>query len=332
MIVFEPAAAPSARAGEAEVGGRRLAGRLLPYGGEWWASRFDPADRRIVLRKPDAPVQAGPADPAPWRAAAARLPAGPVLIGPCPPAEAEEIWGAYRAAVDGAVASGRGVYLLDPSAGVLPEPAGGKAAVVLASWRPETSGCRFPALAAAATAGLPGAALFPLVPGWTAEPETIESLLEEAAGCGASSAAALIPSADGESRRAIFEARTRADPSTADAFFDRIHHGDWREGLSARLDEIRAAAARRGLAWLPPRPLGLRSAPGNGAAAARLEERAELVDGDEHRVAMLHAAVRWLDESARDLAAVAREGNFRKIFPFGPEVAAIAEAALLGDA
>jgi len=38
--------------------------------------------------------------------------------------------------------------------------------------------------------------------------------------------------------------------------------------------------------------------------------------------------VRWIDDSRRDLAAVAREGNFRKVFPFGPDIAGEAEAAL----
>jgi hypothetical protein len=37
---------------------------------------------------------------------------------------------------------------------------------------------------------------------------------------------------------------------------------------------------------------------------------------------------RWIDDSRRDLAAVAREGNFRKVFPFGPDIAGEAEAAL----
>jgi hypothetical protein len=39
--------------------------------------------------------------------------------------------------------------------------------------------------------------------------------------------------------------------------------------------------------------------------------------------------VRWIDESGRNLAAVASEGNFRRVFPFDGEVAEEAEAALL---
>ena len=35
-----------------------------------------------------------------------------------------------------------------------------------------------------------------------------------------------------------------------------------------------------------------------------------------------------MDESGRDLATVASEGNFRKVFPFGGDVADAAESAL----
>ena len=39
---------------------------------------------------------------------------------------------------------------------------------------------------------------------------------------------------------------------------------------------------------------------------------------DEHRVSLLYAAARWIDESGRDLDPVVREGNFRKVFPSAP--------------
>ncbi len=90
----------------------------------------------------------------------------------------------------------------------------------------------------------------------------------------------------------------------------------------------RRAAASRGLAALPPRPTGRLERPGNAAAASRLEELAGALENAEHRLALFHAGVRWIDESGRDLAAIAREGNFRKVFPFGDEVAAQAEQAL----
>ncbi len=86
--------------------------------------------------------------------------------------------------------------------------------------------------------------------------------------------------------------------------------------------------AERGLASLPPRPVGAREAAANAAASARLEELAELSGAGDHRVALLHAAVRFIDESGRDLASVEREGNFGRIFPFGEEIAKEAAAAL----
>ena len=107
-----------------------------------------------------------------------------------------------------------------------------------------------------------------------------------------------------------------------------MHHGDWFSRIGDRLAEARAAAARHGLAALPPRPGGGRGRSGNASAAARLEELADRLEADEHRSALLYAAVRWIDDSRRDLAAVAREGNFRKVFPFGPDIAGEAEAAL----
>jgi hypothetical protein len=47
---------------------------------------------------------------------------------------------------------------------------------------------------------------------------------------------------------------------------------------------------------------------------------------------LLIAAARWIDESGRDLGAIAREGNFRRIFPWDGEVAEESEAALLASA
>lgn len=325
MIVFQSAAAPIARAGEAEIGGRRIAGRLLPYGAEAGADSlcFDPLTRRFVRRRPGSAVAVGPADPEIWRGAVSKLPEGPLLVGPG--SVAEEVRGAYRAAVEGALSAGRAVFLLDPEPAGLPESAAG--AVVLCSFAPE-QGSAFPRLAAAASRGLTCGVLFPLLPGWTAEPASIEALLSEAAAAGARSATPLVPEADGESRRAIVEARSAIAPDASDDFFDRIHHGEWAKRLVEELASVRERCAAHGLAVLPPRPVGRREPAGNAAASARLEELAERRAIPEHRAALLRAAVRWIDESGRDLAAVCREGNFRRVFPFEGEVATEAEAAL----
>jgi hypothetical protein len=114
----------------------------------------------------------------------------------------------------------------------------------------------------------------------------------------------------------------------SDGFFDLIHHREWLPRMAERLPEAWRRCAARGLAVLPPRPIGRGEPAGDAAASARLEERAELDALPEHRAALLRAAVRWIDESGRDLAAVAREGNFRRVFPFDGDVAAEAEAAL----
>ncbi len=329
MIVYEPAPAPAARAGEAIVAGRRIAGRLFPYGADAGAAalRFDPVDHRFVFRRPDAHVAAGPSNPKAWADVLARFPSGPVLIGPCAPAEA--VRGSYRAAAEAAVESGRPIYLLDPEPDGIPPSAAGSA-VALISWRPGRPAASFPGLAPARAAGLSCGAVFPLLPGWTAEPEFLEAVMVAAKEGKAASVTALVPAADGEGRRGIVEARLGVEPSGGEGFFDLVHHGDWFSRMGDRLLEARGAAERHGLAVMPPRPGGPRGLGGNAAAAARLEELAERLESDEHRAALLYGAVRWIDDSRRDLAAVAREGNFRKVFPFGPDIAAEAETALRG--
>ncbi|HEY1252311.1 MAG TPA: hypothetical protein VGH97_14095 [Thermoanaerobaculia bacterium] len=337
MIVFENAPQPAVRAGEAEIGGRRVAGRLLPYGADPDAGmlRFDPLTRRFPRRREETVVMVGPANAEAWREAALRLPSGPVLVGPGGDGSVEEIRGAYRAAAEGALAAGRAVYLLDPPADGIPRQsaATGKAGMVALCAYAARSTTAFPALAAARTRGLVCGVLFPLVPGWTAEPAAIEAILGEAAAAGARAATPLVPEADGEGRRAIVEARTfpvdgDGDAADMDAFFALIHHREWVGGMVERLPAVRSRCAAHGLGLLPPRPTGPLEPAGNAAASARLEERAELDALPEHRAAVLRAAVRWIDESGRDLAAVAREGNFRRVFPFDDVVASEAEAAL----
>lgn len=325
MIVFETASAPIVRAAESEVGGRRIASRLLPYGAEAGSRlfRFDPLALRFVSRKPEVGVAVGPADPAAWREAVTRLPLGPVLVGPGSPAE--EVRGAYLAAAEGALSAGRSVYLLDPEPAGIPTRVAG--VVALCSFSPGGPQA-FPQLQALSGLGVASAVLVPLIPGWTADAETLDALLSEAAAGGAKAACALIPATDGESRRAIVEARGDLASDAADRFFEKIHHGDWSAPKAQRLAEVRALVRERGLALLPPRAVGRREPPGNAAAAALLEERAELGGLDEHRTTQLQAAVRWIDESGRDLSAVAREGNFRKVFPFGGEIAEDAESTL----
>jgi len=327
MIVYESAAAPYVRAGEAIVAGRRLAGRLFPYGAGAAASpwRFDPVERQCFVRRADASVEAGPWRREPWEEALSRLPAGPVVVGPgC---EAEPVRGAYRAAAAAAVGAGRPVYLLDPDPDGIPEDAA-SSAVALCSWRPGAARAAFPALRVAREAGVVAAALYPFLPGWTGEPDAVEALADAALREGAASLTPIALALDGETRRAIVEAREAADPEGAPGFFELVHHGRWTDGIGDRIARARASAGERGLRTMPPRPAARSERPGNSAASARLEELAELAESDEPRAALLYAAVRWIDACGRDLAAVGRDGNFRKIFPFSGEAADAAEGAL----
>ena len=323
MIEYEEADAALVRPRESEVGGRRIAAHAVPYSGEAGGApyRFDPLERRFVGRRTSGRVAVGPPDPVAWRRAFARCPAGPVLVGPASPVE--EIRGAYLAAAEGAAKAGRAVYLLDP--GGLPS-APARAFVALFAWAPGAGAREDGALASSLEAGIPAGGLLPIVPGWTDEAEFFEAYLARLSAAGARFAAAVPVSGDGDGRRILVEARARFDPGAADRFFERVHHCDWSVSLREGLRRFRAEAARSGLATLPPRPLGAGEPPANSAAAARLEERAQELEEDEHRAALLHAAARWIDESGRDLAPVVREGNFAKVFPFGA-LAAEAEAA-----
>jgi hypothetical protein len=326
MIVFTEAAAPTVRPGELHLGGRRAAARAIPYAGDAAPPgfRFDPLERRFVALRDEVAVAAGPADAEAWREAWNAAPPGPVAVGPCSPSE--PVYGAYRAAAEGALAAGRGVYLIDPEAEGLPSGADGSAVAVV-SFRP---GPLPPALAAAAAAGLAAGLALPAIPGWTSEDEVLEPLLSEAVRAGARFVCVLHPAWDGLARRLAVDARASVDPGSAESFFERIHHAGSEEAVAVALAAVRAACARRRLPTLPPRPRGRAEAEANARAASLLEERALESEADEHRAAMLHAAVRWIDESGRDLAPVLAEGNLRKVFPFGAVLASEIEAAIFG--
>ena len=314
MIEYEISTTPSVRPRESEIGGRRIAVQAIPYSGEAGPPpfRFDPVERRFLERRPSGRVAVGPADPDAWARGLARCPGGPVVVGPG--SAVEGIRGAYAAAVEGAARAGRPVYLLDPP--TLPARTG-RAFVALFAWAPAGEPGDVAPIAAARAAGVEAGGLLPIVPGWTDAPDFLDAYLESLAAAGATFAAPVAASGDGESRRVLVEARALGDPASADSFFEKVHHADWAAVQDAAILRFRSEAARRGLATLPPRPLGQGEPPGNSAAAARLEERAQESGADEHRAALLYAAARWIDESGRDLALVVREGNFRKVFPFG---------------
>jgi hypothetical protein len=318
MILYEQSG-PAVRIGECDVGGRRAAARLLPYAGDGDARRwrFDVVERAFVAAAAQSRILVGPHDADAWRSALGRVPAGPLLIGPGSPAE--PIHGAHRAAARAASESGRGSYLLDPDAAALPDRAPDSFVAVF-TW----SGGEevLSSLEDAAGRGFVSGLLLPVIPGWSSDPELLRGLLEGVVSAGGRFVAPIAPRHDGEARRRIVEAR-----GDSDGFFERIHHLDWSTALPASLAAVRFAVRERGLATLPLRPAGAAEPAANARAAARLEESAAAA-ADDHRFALLHAAARWIDESGRDLRAVLAEGNFRKVFPFAPEIASEAEEAL----
>ncbi len=319
MILYEETDA-IVRFGEHDLAGRRVAARAFPYSREVGPHqfRFDPIERQFLRRETQGRVLVGPHDPVAWRRELARGPAGPALIGPSDPAE--EIRGAYLAAAEGAREAGRGAFLLDPEPSGLPA-APEKAFVAVFCWQPQATPVG--AIAEATERGIPSGLLFPVVPGWTGEPEFLAELLVLVSAAGLAFLSPVAPVSAGNARRNIVEARGEAE-----GFFEAIHHLDWANALPASLHAARETIVSRGLAVLPPRPVGAGQPRGNAAVAARLEEKADAAARDEHRSALLYAAARWIDESGRDLKAVFSEGNFRKVFPFGPEIASEAEEAL----
>ncbi|MEO8350043.1 MAG: hypothetical protein ABI610_14140 [Acidobacteriota bacterium] len=325
MIEYESSAAAVVRCVESDVAGRRVAAHALPYSGEAGGAtvRFDPLERSIVLRRTSGRVTVGPARREAWVRALERCSAGPVLVGPGSPVE--EIRGSYRAAADGAATAGRPVYLLDPDPAGLP-PRSGRAFVAIFSWNPGGEETHPPAFGKALELGFPAGGLLPIVPGWTDEAAFVDRYLDGLASAGALFAAPVAASGEAEARRRFVEARTRIDPEAADRFFEKVHHCDWPAAVRTGVRLFREEAARRGLATIPPRPVGASEPHGNSAAAARLEERAREVEENEHRFALFHAAARWIDESGRDLTPVVQEGNFGKVFPFGALAAEAEEA------
>ncbi|MDQ5871770.1 MAG: hypothetical protein M3547_06135 [Acidobacteriota bacterium] len=325
MIEYESSAAAVVRCVESDVAGRRVAAHAFPYSGEAGgaAVRFDPLERSIVVRRTSGRVSVGPARAEAWVRAIERCSAGPVLVGPG--STVEEIRGSYRAAAEGAAIAGRPVYLLDPDPAGLPPPSE-RAYVALFSWSPGGGETHHPTLAKALELGFPAGGLLPIVPGWTDEAAFVERYLDGLAGAGAGFAAPFAASGEADARRRFVDARARIEPESADRFFEKVHHCDWPAAVRAGVRLFREEAARRGLATIPPRPVGASEPHGNSVAAARLEERAQEVEENEHRFALFHAAARWIDESGRDLTPVVEEGNFGKVFPFGALAAEAEEA------
>src|SRR5262249_29600882 len=133
---------------------------------------------------------------------------------------------------------------------------------------------------------------------------------------------------DGDARRAVLEVRERLEPGVSEDVFELVHHANWDGEIEQAASLLRRRGAELGISTTVPRPVGALGPAANAAAAGRHEGRAGWFSArDEPHPSLLHAAARWSEESARDLAPIVAEGNFRKIFPFADEVAREAEAA-----
>ncbi len=332
MILYEESSGPAIRAGELDLGGRRIAVRAFACAGEVGPPpfRFDPVERRLVPRRASGALAVGSVSSGVWTAVFAKTPAGPAIVEGA--GREEDVRGAYLAAAEGALDSGRGVYLLDPpSAGLPPggtaRPDEPPARVAVFTWAPGEASPDRAGLDAARRRGIPAGVAWPVIPGWTDDPAFFRPYLEAARAAGAGFALPLAPAGTPEFRRLAVEARGAFEPAAAEIFFDRMHHSPWEEEIPGAVQAAGAAARFLGLSPLPPRPAAPSEPPGNWRAASRLEEAAA-ASKDEHRAARLQAAVRWIDSCARDLGAIHREGNFSRAFPFGPELALEAESAL----
>ena len=271
MIVYEASGA-SGRAGRrGDLGGRRVAGRLLPYGAEASAAAFDPLDRRFLC--PGSSPGRGRALatgalarghlPAPFPARCSSA-AGP----PTPGRGAGRVSGGGRRAT----LAGAGGLPAGPGTGV-PSSVAGAAAVVLCTFGPEGASA-FPGLDGTGGRASACAVLFPLIPGWTAEEDAVAG--SRGGRRRRRSGRPRRSSRRGTARRAgpsSRPGRARADDR------GRVLRGDPPRRMARRLagDSPRRKGRFRAR---PPRPAAAAGRPGRAArqraAASRLEERAEL--------------------------------------------------------
>lgn len=149
------------------------------------------------------------------------------------------------------------------------------------------------------------AAVWPLLPGLTDDPELQEKGCRLLAAAGVSVVQAVAPELPPAERRRLLEATGSGEDDHA---FESLFHGP---GADPR--PFARAAHRHGLRPFLPRPLprppltgaGEREAAGLLALAGELHLRL----GDEARSQACFRAARFLDRTRLDLRAVAREGN-----------------------
>jgi hypothetical protein len=307
VIVYEGTSPPTVRRGEFHpFAGARARIRALPYaafeppGGDPW--------RGAYRRESDASVAPAEASPAAWEEALRSAPAGKVLVGAVPPAEA--VYAAAGAAAAAARRLGRAVVFVETAGGERDGVPPGPDLARVTLWNGRLSPDGFwRAFANGAGEGVG----IPWIPGWTGEEDFLAEFFSRARNAGASFAVGFALAGDGASRAAIHADFAERDPARADGFFDAIHHRDWEAGTREAAARFEAAAARAGLAARVPLLLG----GGDFAASARLvdafEEEARAAG--EPRSSALLAAARRVEDLGRDVSELEREGNLRVLWP-----------------
>lgn len=146
------------------------------------------------------------------------------------------------------------------------------------------------------------AVLWPLIAGLTDRPALVAAGLDALAAAGVAVVQPVVPTLSAADRRRLAE-------GAGEEAFDRLFHG-------AEADEraFARAAARRGMAFLLPRPLPRPplAGAGNRRLAAWLAVAAELwlrLGRSPSQGQAFFRAARWADETGYDLLALAREGN-----------------------
>lgn len=310
MIVFENAGGAPCRRGEyAPLRGVSGRVRAIPYAGHEPAGA-DPWSGSYRAMGQEGRIGVASDSPAAWAEALRTAPAGTILLGPVP--EAEAVYGAAAAAIEAAGSLGRGVVVIDAAVPLSACDIARRDLVAVAVWRCGEEE-RLWRGASARQGGLRLGVALPLLPGWTAEASFIGEFLRRCRDEGFDFAVPMEIEGDGPSRAAVHGDFSRLFPDRGMSYFDRIHHGDWPGAVREAKRRFEETAAALGVLTRVPRPRGAADFESNLRAIEGLEQEAD--QSDEPRASRLRRAVRLIEDLGRDLDALAREGNGRLLFP-----------------
>jgi hypothetical protein len=328
MILFENAGGAPWRRGEfTPFPGVRTRVRALPYQGyeppgvDPWSGEYRrqarAGEEERILVSSDSAME--------WSNSLRSAPPGPIALGPAPAAEA--VYGAAAAAVRGARSLGRGIVAVDVPSGGLPVGEDGAPdddLIAIAVWRQGREQNLWEEGRAFAGRARWGVA-FPLLPGWTDEPSFLRHFIIRCREEGARFVVPIETAGSGPSRAAIHADFSALNPDRNESYFQKIHHGDWRDAIEIARSRFLEAAAEAGLPSRVPQPRGASLFEANRRAIEALEEEAER--SAEPHASRLRRAVRIVEELGRDLESLSRDGNARLVFsPDSPEWRIIAHA------